>query len=267
MTTPFVGHTVLIEGADAIAFAHAQFSSHVSSLARGQWQFSAWLDAQGRVRALFHLARRNEDQLLLLLRGGDAATLAEALRRYVFRARVSVSAAAPRALSTGPAAPLHAFVTHGNMLTFGCGDHSLQIGAVQGGDMHWRLPQLHAGWPWLPPVALDTWLPPALSLHRLLATVTDKGCYPGQEIIARLHFRGGHKRHLHSATLSRPAVAGERLHIDGRDVGCILDVVITSTQVEALIVVTDEAAAGAIDGRLDVHADNLVILLNTTWPA
>jgi folate-binding Fe-S cluster repair protein YgfZ len=85
MPTPYPAETLLIEGPDAIAFAQAQFSSKVSSLATGHWQFSAWLDPQGRVRALFHLARLADDRLLLLLRGGSAAAVVDALQRFVFR--------------------------------------------------------------------------------------------------------------------------------------------------------------------------------------
>src|SRR6185312_11690713 len=52
---------------------------------------------------------------------------------------------------------------------------------------HGRRAQILLGWPWLPASALDVLLPPALSLHRLQAVAIDKGCYPGQEIVARLH--------------------------------------------------------------------------------
>jgi len=40
-------------------------------------------------------------------------------------------------------------------------------------------------------------LPAWIGLEALGATSTNKGCYPGQEIVARLHFKGGNKRHLH----------------------------------------------------------------------
>jgi len=79
-----------ISGADALAFAQAQFSSDVSTLEPGYWQWSAWLNAQGRVRAFFHLLRIREDTLWLVLRGGDAMRLREALARYVLRAKVAL---------------------------------------------------------------------------------------------------------------------------------------------------------------------------------
>ncbi len=267
MPIPFVAQSVLIEGPDALAFAHAQFSSHVDALECGQWQFSAWLSAQGRVRALFHLARPSEHQLLLLLRGGDADTLTEALGRYVFRAKVSISASHPRRIGTGPALALYTFQTVGDTLELGCGDHRLRVSETETSDTHWRLPQLRAGWPWLPLMELDKWLAPALSLQRLQATVTDKGCYPGQEIIARLHFRGGHKWHLHGATLAHSANPGDRLHLNNEDVGCVLDVVVHDGHVEALVVITDAAAAEFRDGRLDVHRDNTIVSLQSDWSA
>jgi folate-binding protein YgfZ len=267
MSTPFVAQSVSIEGTDAVAFAQAQFSSHVDALECGRWQFSAWLNAQGRVRALFHLARPSANQLLLLLRGGDAAALAAALGRDVFRAKVSIAAIGPRQISTGPALALYALQAIGDDLEFGCGDHRMHVSDTATGDTRWRLPQLQAGWPWLPATELDQWLAPALSLQRLQATVTDKGCYPGQEIIARLHFRGGHKWHLHGATLTHPVTAGSRLYLDDQDIGCVLDVVAHDTQVDALVVVNDAAASEFRNGRLDVHDENLVTALHTAWPA
>ena len=267
MSIPYRAETVLIEGPDAIAFANAQFSSKVTSLAAGQWQFSAWLDPQGRVRALFHLARIAEDRLLLLLRGGSAAPMAAALQRFVFRSKLAITAAAPRALSTGQALPMHAVLDEADVLSLGCGGHSLQITGAPGGDDRWRLPQLHEGWPWLPAPALNDLLPPALSLQRLQAVVIDKGCYPGQEIVARLHYRGGHRQHLYSVELSQAATSGESLRMRQTDAGRLLDVVVTDTRIEALAVLRDDVVAQAIDGRLDVFDNHLAIHVDTAWPA
>ena len=262
MSIPFLAQCISIEGADAIAYAQAQFSSRVDALECGRWQFSAWLNAQGQVRALFHLARPSENQLLLLLRGGEASALAAALQRYVFRAKVSIVPLQPRRLSTGPALARYAFRTVDDILEFGCGDHSLRSSDAATGDARWRLPQLRAGWPWLAVADLDKWLAPALALDRLQATVTDKGCYPGQEIVARLHFRGGHKWHLHHATLRRPLHAGDRLLLGGKDIGCVLDMVNDDAMIEALVVIHDTAYGEFHDGRLDVDATCDIKLLH-----
>ncbi len=250
-----------------MAYAQAQFSSHVDTLQRGQWQFSAWLNAQGQVRAFFHLARPSENSLLLLLRGGEASTLAAAMDRYVFRDRVRIMALQPRQLGTGPALAQYALGVAGDTLELGCGTHSLRISDAQSADSRWRLPQLRAGWPWLAAAELDAWLAPALALHRLQATVTDKGCYPGQEIVARLHFRGGLKKHLHHATLSRAMHAGDRLHLGDEDIGCVIDVVAHDDATEALVVISDAASIELRDGRLDAHVVNDISSLHVGWTA
>jgi len=267
MPTSYPAETLLIEGPDAMAFAHAQFSSNVNSLATGQWQFSAWLDPQGRVRALFHLARLADDRYLVLLRGGSAAAMVEALQRFVFRSKLTLTALPPRALTTGPTMPLHAIGDDAGILSLGCDMHSLQISAADIGDDAWRLLQLRAGWSWLPTQMLNELLPAALSLQRLQAVAIDKGCYPGQEIVARLHYRGGHKRHLHSVTLSQAANAGDVLCHGDREVGCVLDALTAHDGIAALVVLTDDAAAQARDGRLDAFNDGLTIHIDTSWPA
>jgi len=267
MPTSYPAETLLIEGPDAAAFAHTQFSSNVNSLATGQWQFSAWLDPQGRVRALFHLIRLADDRYLILLRGGSAMAMAEALRRFVFRSKLTLTALPPRALITGPSMALNTISDDTQILSLGCGTHSLQITASDIGDDAWCLPQLRAGWPWLPTQMLNELLPAALSLQRLQAVAIDKGCYPGQEIVARLHYRGGHKRHLHSVTLSQAANAGDVLRDSEREVGCVLDVVTTQDNIAALVVLTDDVVAQAREGHLDPVNDGLMIHIDTSWPA
>jgi folate-binding protein YgfZ len=267
MPTPYPAETLLIEGADAIAFAQAQFSSKVSSLATGQWQFGAWLDPQGRVRALFHLARLADDRLLLLLRGGSAETMADALRRFVFRSKLTLTALPSRALTTGPAQPMHAVDDDAETLLLGCGAYSMQITTAGHGDNAWRLTQLREGWPWLPAQTLNELLPPAISLHRLQAVAIDKGCYPGQEIVARLHYRGGNKRHLHHVFLSQAASAGDTLRSDEHEVGRLLDVIDANLGVEALAVLSDDVVAQARNGRLNELRDHLIIHVDKTWPA
>src|SRR5690606_737549 len=85
------GHGVVtLEGRDALAFAHAQFSSDVNALADGDWHWSAWLTPKGRVIALFALLRRDAETLWLVLPDADRESFAIALRRLVFRSKVAI---------------------------------------------------------------------------------------------------------------------------------------------------------------------------------
>jgi folate-binding protein YgfZ len=265
MTTDPSAQTLLIEGADAIAFAQAQFSSNIQSLDIGQWQFSAWLDAQGRVGALFHLARVADDTLLLLLRGGDAASLAQSLQRFVFRAKVKLTANSARALGTGPSRDTYAFDREGDAYTFGCGTHSLIVGATS--DDNWRRLQVRAGWPWLPDNTIGELLAPALSLERLQAVALDKGCYPGQEIVARLHYRGGLKRHMHCVVLSQSLLGGTLLRHGGKGVAQLLDVVVNGQHVEALAVIDDDIVEQIKNGTLNHVDEDISLRVVESWPA
>lgn len=265
MPAHYQAETLLIEGADAIAFAQSQFSGNVNGLATGRWQFNAWLDAQGRVRALFHLARLDDQRLLLVLRGGPAAPIADALRRFVFRLKVTVQALPPRALGHATALELHTMQIDGDSIVLGCGTHGLAIGAHE--DDAWRAEQIHLGWPWLPDTALDALLPPALSLERLSAVAFDKGCFPGQEIVARLHYRGGHKRHMHSVVLSHPLPPGSVLNDGRQDIATVLDSVRLDGRNIGLAIVNDSLVELGKHHALQCEGQNIGIELHERWPS
>ena len=90
-----------------------------------------------------------------------------------------------------------------------------------GSEAWWALDAAH-GWPALPGVELSAWTPQQLSLQRLHAFSVKKGCYPGQEIVARTHFLGRAKRGLASFASAR-AVAGDAVVDEtGREVGTVI---------------------------------------------
>jgi folate-binding protein YgfZ len=266
MPTLPIAHAVLIEGPDAIAFAHSQFSSQVTALENRRWQFSSWLDAQGRVRNLFHLARLSDEQLLVILRGGRASDFIDALRRFVFRSRVRLSVV-EGSLAGGPVMAMHEVEAGNDVIRLGCETHSLLLGANVHDAYQWQLQQLHDGWPWLPDNAVNELLPPALSLHRLGAVAVDKGCYPGQEIVARLHYRGGNKRHLHLVALSKHMDEGTMLKCEEREFVRLLNVAINAERIEALAVMSDEAVAQFTSDGKCISDENVDVTLLNTWPA
>lgn len=238
-----------MHGVDAVAFAQAQFSSNVSALRDGQWQWSAWLDVRGRVRALLQVARIDATHLQALLRGGHAQVLADALRPYVMRSKVTLQAQDAGFLRIDSAQPMYAFAASAAGAVFGCGDYSLSMAADTPpvpGDVaeSWRLSAIRAGHPWLPDAAVGVFVPQALSLERLAAVSFTKGCFPGQEIAARLHYRGGHKKHLCRITGQQPMFPGDALRHDDAEVGMLLDAVcLKGGTYAALAVLHDTIAA------------------------
>lgn len=234
-----------IAGVEARAFAQAQFSGDTGKLQTGHWQWNAWLDAQGRVRALMHLAAFGDGRLLALLRGGDARAVCAALQRYVLRARVELNPLVGLYATVGTPLPLGELrIGPGGDAGYGYGDCSLWLASSPGtpdpdAERAFRLAAIRAGWPSLPP-GDETFLPPALGLEHLGAVSFDKGCYPGQEIAARLHYRGGHKRRLCRLTSVRPLIPGQSAAASPHAHGKVLDAVPLTDGYEALAVLDQE---------------------------
>ncbi|MBS0591562.1 MAG: folate-binding protein YgfZ [Proteobacteria bacterium] len=231
---------VAISGPDAIAFAQAQFSSDLSGLENGYWQWSAWLSAQGRVRAFFHLLRDDDHHLRLILRGGQANVLRDALARYVLRAKVVLSVDTNRrafiergsgdsivaiansrskraeytpeqiAITLPGAQPRRLLLRVSDATPIDADDSAEALHENAAAD-------IHAGLAVIDTTLEDRLLPTWLGLDSLDATSTRKGCYPGQEVVARLHFRGGNKRWLHRIAFhaERLPAPGETLEIRG----------------------------------------------------
>ncbi|MEX1827591.1 folate-binding protein YgfZ [Luteibacter sp. CQ10] len=229
---------ILLAGPDAAGFAHAQLTSDVLSLATGRWQWSGWLDPKGRVRALLQVARV-DDGLLVLPRGGDGEALANDLKRFVFRSKVTVTVLGASHVADGDAYDDgHARTLDDGTFVFGEGDASIHVGRRDDADA-WVARHVHKGYAWLPDEALNELLPPALSMERLGAVAFDKGCFPGQEIAARLHFLGGHKRHLRVVESDAPLREGQSLRIDGRDAGIVLMHNTSASKLTSLVVLDD----------------------------
>jgi folate-binding protein YgfZ len=209
-----------IEGADAVAFAHSQFASDVAALAVRHWQWTSLLTPQGRVVVLALLLHPEPGRLLLLAPGRRAAELADRLRPFVLRRRVALVPTQPVVVGDagGTASPVPAaggrIEADGAVLCVrigGAAGRALRVGAPpQAADAAareaWRLADIDDGIPWLEGAAIAAWIPQALALDRLAAFSTRKGCYPGQEIVARTHFLGRNKRALRRGVV--PAAQG-----------------------------------------------------------
>lgn len=220
MKTPlFAAQLLLLEGADAVAFANAQFTADVTTIPAGSWRWCGWLDAQGRTQHFFALLRTRADALLLWQPLGDAEAMRAALTRFVFRAKVSlrtlhewvVWSIEAGTSSPHPDAQAIRFEDDGYAIALP-GDARiawLAPGNVEHFDAaaaaRWRHADVAAGLPLIETRTRGVFVPQALDLERIDAISFGKGCYPGQEIAARLHFRGGNKRRL------RALRAGARL--------------------------------------------------------
>lgn len=220
-----------LSGADAEAFAQSQTMNDVLALPVGHWHWNGWLTPKGRVQALFALARVAPGEMLILLLDHPAEAFREALQRFVFRSKVRITVeaglglraewpdSAPARASTRDASLADdAALDRGRLMhapdgTLGF-DFSAEGGArfgwiaarpaseddarIEAADAtataRWRGDDLRHGLPRFGAGREHGWTPHMLSLDRLKAFSVRKGCYPGQEIVARTHFLGQSKR-------------------------------------------------------------------------
>jgi folate-binding protein YgfZ len=264
---------LILDGPDAAAFAQAQFSSDVSGLATGQWQWSAWLDAKGRCRAFLQLARPATDRFTALLRGGDAAAMAEDLRRFVFRSKVGIAATDDMTVIDGPA--LHdglITVDEDEGITYGGGIRSWRIvnatskNANEHATRDWIEHDIDAGFAWLPDAAIGELLPQSLSFERLGAVSFNKGCFPGQEIVARMHYRGAGKQRLHTASFNVIASPGATLRRNNAAAGMVLNTHVVDGASKALVILNDAGLGDERAGIFDVQGIDANLASLHTWP-
>jgi folate-binding protein YgfZ len=83
---------------------------------------------------------------------------------------------------------------------------------------------IKAGHPFIGPDQVEQFTPHMLNLDLLDAISLDKGCYTGQEIVARTHYKGATKRRTLRFTSDSPVSAGDKITLDGRDIGEVLNV-------------------------------------------
>ncbi len=253
-------HDVLsITGRDAVTFAQAQFMNDVAALADGHWQWNGWLTPKGRVIALFALLRFDAETLWLLLPDVAASELAPQLQRYVFRSKVALSVRDDLHASGGFAMPANAtnatFAILDGVIELDMGGEggprTLRIGTTQADDdadalARWSAADLEHGLPRLPASQADKWTPQQLSLERLRAFSVKKGCYPGQEIVARTHFLGQVKRGIALFESDAPASVGTDVRDGERSIGNIVSAAGTTSL--AVLPLERDSAALAADG-------------------
>jgi folate-binding protein YgfZ len=231
-----------IEGADAESFLQAQTMNDVRALAAGRWQWNGWLNPKGRVIALFALARIANDAFIAILPDFPASELLPLLQRFVFRSKVKLRVRddliCAGELETGPSPDaatdrVDGTADTGFLLDFSGAEAGRSLWLMLPGapallpsnadnDTRWLEQDLRHGLPRLPVGQREAWTPQMLSLERLNAFSLKKGCYPGQEIVARTHYLGQSKRTLRCFRGEGLAVAASVADASETSIGSVI---------------------------------------------
>ena len=226
-----------VSGDDARAFLHGQFTNDVEALKVGDAQWNSWLTAKGRILATFLLVRRS-GHFILLLPAEIAAPVTKRLRMFVLRSKVTiedVTANQPSWGIAGQAArpvvsswwdtvpePMQSSEREG-VLCVGLEAErflivaplamaetiraALSRGTVAAGPEAWDAANIRAGVPTILAATQEAFTPQMVNFELIGGVNFKKGCYPGQEVVARSQYRGTLKRR--AAMLVSPVAMSE----------------------------------------------------------
>lgn len=228
-----------VGGDDRVDFLQGQLCADVGALAAGRGVLTALNNRQGRAFCTA-LAVPAADAVLLALPASQLADTLGRLKMYVLRAKVELDGVGGGASLTGLRAddagglPATAWETAGSETDSpvirlpGDAPRWLAFGSAAdaAGDDRWHYDDVRAGLPWVYPATREQFLPQSLNLDALGGISFEKGCYVGQEIIARLHFRGTVKRRMYlfeAPAGTAPPTPGTELVADGKSIGKVVD--------------------------------------------
>ncbi|WP_186436396.1 YgfZ/GcvT domain-containing protein [Cobetia crustatorum] len=223
-----------VNGKDGERFLQGQTSQHLTLVDGSLAPLTAFCTPKGRIMGMAQLLRVTPEQLWLLMPTGTAAPLKTHLAKFAPFYKVTLEipdtlkviglsgqdslTAAARFLESDQPLPTHDFamLAAGNAVLarqpaqaeprgvliaqeaqmIEAMHYLLEAGVTPADGRSWTLGDIRAGLQWVTATQTDSWLPQMLNLEALAAISFKKGCYTGQEVVARAHFRGQVKKRL-----------------------------------------------------------------------
>ena len=209
-----------VTGKDAAKLLQGQVTCNVNDISVVKSSLAALCNPKGRAIATFLLVKR-ADTFLLVLPVELLETVKKRLQMYVLRSDVRITDSSDELCLLGlcePDKPAQPFVTEiqhdmiavslpastRRRLLITDADNALRFWAEQvasqgfrmAGSGEWRYLDIISGIPWLTTETSEEFIPQMLNLDKLGGISFNKGCYTGQEIVARTHYLGKAKREM-----------------------------------------------------------------------
>ena len=211
-----------VTGTDARAFLHAQLTNDIENLPADRAALAGWCTAKGRLLATM-LVIPSADGFLLQLARDIAPAVAKRLSMFVLRSKVKISDESANLAQMGvwtsdwkgpdltwDNGVARVRVEEGRFLLIGPG----LSGPCGKGEEAWSLAEIRAGRPFISAATQDKFVPQMVNLEALGGINFQKGCYPGQEVVARSQYRGTLKRRSFLFDVDAPARPGQELFHD-----------------------------------------------------
>lgn len=225
---------IMVTGPQAREYLQGQVTADLERLDAHRVQLACCNSAQGRVQAVFWMMERGDGIALVLPAPIVESTVAR-LRKYVLRAKVKIEAARdlqvgsiPREVAS-PAHKSHSEIDGTRYFTLPGLNEVMAVGAFDAPadvarEQDWKLAYVRAGLPQVYAETHEAFVAQMLNIDLLGGISFEKGCYTGQEIIARAHFRGIVKRRMFLFQTDGPAPApGTRVLAGDQHAGDVVD--------------------------------------------
>ncbi len=219
---PFLG-VIQAQGEEAANFLHNQLTHDVLLLPVGQSRLAAFCNAKGRIQASFVVVKTAPDTVLLVMPQDLLAQTLKRLAMFVLRAKVKLTDASARwqlrsllgdsaHAAVGDAAPWHTVAWGGGHAValypavvgesrqarafwIGPAEQPAPEGPAVNPDF-WAWGSVLSGVPFVTQPVFEAFVPQMLNYESVGGVNFKKGCYPGQEVVARSQFRGTLKRRM-----------------------------------------------------------------------
>lgn len=214
-----------VGGKDAATFLQGQITCNINDISEEKSSIAALCNPKGRVIATFLLVK-NAEVFLLVLPVELLETVKKRLSIYILRSAVTISDSSDAYCLIGLSGPgmavdaLFTATRDEQSLRVNLGNRCLLIaepdkavalwkryvndqGFVPESSAQWRLLDMISGIPWLTMETAEEYIPQMLNLDKLGGISFNKGCYTGQEIVARTHYLGQAKRAMFLAECTR----------------------------------------------------------------
>ncbi|MEH3085801.1 MAG: folate-binding protein [Xylophilus ampelinus] len=210
---------VRVQGADAAAFLQGQLTNDIALLKDDEARLAAYLSAKGRMQASFVALRPGPDEVLLVVHRDLLAQTVKRLSMFVLRAKARLSDAsadfvlcgaagdtAARLLGGPSVAPWRRVPAEGGqaIALHPAAGRARALWIAPAGTpapagpplaiAHWLWSEVRSGIATLSAPVVDAFVPQMLNYESVGGVSFKKGCYPGQEVVARSQFRGTLKR-------------------------------------------------------------------------
>ena len=228
-------------GADAASFLHNQLTNDVLLMKDGQCRLAAYCNAKGRMHASFVVYKRSAEELLLIGRQDLLAQTVKRLSMFVLRAKVKLTDAtadfqllglagdalsaalgsvAPAALAPWQRIALNVGEQMADVLTLypalnqarGLWIAPNGVASPTGPALsveQWQVGEVMSGIAWVEQATFEAFVPQMLNYESVGGVNFKKGCYPGQEVVARSQFRGTLKRRMARVFSAQALQAGQ----------------------------------------------------------